>query len=72
MRHYTIEIYAPPWNGSPMSPKIKARVHVGTFEDNKDNLSPDMMSASEVTQYTIKGARARAREYLSTYLRSQV
>ena len=67
MKQYTIELYKPAYSGNHFNPTIKARVHSGDFESNRDNLSPCMVSAKEVAALTIKGAKARAREFMSDY-----
>ena len=66
MRIYTIEIYNPPYPN--MSDHY--RVHVGSFEDNRDNLSPTMIATQEVQASNVKCARVRAREFYSKFRRT--
>ena len=67
--NYVLEIMRPAWNGNPMCPKIKVRVHKGTFEENRENLSPNMVDAQQITTFNMTCAKARASEYFSEYRR---
>ena len=60
---YTLEIYFPPFPNREM----KARIHRGTFEQVRDNLSPDMMNTFMLDEPNRAAARARAREIVASY-----
>lgn len=73
MKTYTLEIYHPVvYSKNPMQQGPRVRVHVGAFEENRDNLSPCMIRTKEVRQHKISGARARAKEFFAEYKRREL
>ena len=71
LRSYTVEIYAPPYDGRPLGarPSRRMRVHCGTFEQNRDSLSPECILTRELQAPTKEDARERGREFLRDYNR---
>jgi len=61
MRQYTLEIYKPAWP----STGTLARIHTGDFEENRDTLSPSMVSTYQVTASNKREAHKKARTMLA-------
>ena len=72
LRTYTVEIYAPAYQGKPhpMQPSRRMRVHCGTFEQNRDSLNPGMILTREVHAPLLELAREQGREMLREYNRN--
>ena len=66
MRTYTLELYKP----FPHS-IIRTRVHFGSFESNRDCLSPSMIKAREVRAQSKKSAEVKASALLCEYHEEQ-
>jgi hypothetical protein len=64
---YVIELYKPAYSGNHFTPDIKGRVHKGTFEENRDSLSPCMVQVKEIVASNMTCAKARMREQLGDY-----
>ncbi len=67
MKTYTLEIYKPAYSGNHFTPSTQGRVHKGSFEDNRDCLSPCMVKAKEIQASNMQCAKARLREFMSDY-----
>lgn len=64
MQTFTFQITKPPF---PNRGKMYVQIHSGTFEENRDSLSPDMMTATSVQVENYRAARKFAMKYAASF-----
>jgi hypothetical protein len=67
-QRYTVEIFKPPFTGNTFTPNVQMRVHRGDFEENRDNLSPCMVSTLQIAAESRKNANRIGKQLFDDYI----